>query len=113
MVAKEVYAKAIVSKAQNFTHGKAIPGIGIEPKLSEYALTAPLNKLSEPIKGNRGGYLFRVTDRTKFDSTSYSIQHNTIRDNLLQSKRARMYADWLKELKKNADIKDYRYKYFR
>ncbi len=113
MIAKQVYSKAIVSKAQNFTHGKAIPGIGIEPKLTEYALTAPLNKISPAIKGNRGGYIFRVTDRTKFDSTSYSIQHNTIRDNLLQAKRAKMYADWLKAVKEHANIVDERYKFYR
>ncbi len=113
MVAKQVYSKAIISKAQNFTHGKAIPGIGVEPKLTEYALTAELNKISDAIKGNRGGYILRVTDRTQFDSTSYSIQHNTIRDNLLQAKRAKMYSSWLEELKKNADIVDERYKFYR
>ncbi len=113
MIAKKVYPQAIISKAQNFTHGKAIPGIGMEPKLTEYALTAKLNTLSDAIKGNRGGYLFRVTDRTKFDSTSYSIQFNTIRDELLQAKRARMYSQWLEKVKENSDIVDNRYKFYR
>ncbi len=112
-VALKVYPKAVISKAQNFTHGKAIPGIGVEPKLTEYALTAEINKISDAIKGNRGGYIFRVTDRSKFDSTSYSIQHNTIRDDLLQSKKAKMYSQWLEEVKKNAEIVDDRYKFFR
>ena len=41
-----------------------IATIGIEPNLSAHIAIAPLNKISEPIVGNNGVYVFEVIDRT-------------------------------------------------
>jgi len=112
-LAYQVYPSAIVSKAQNFTRNKTIIGLGFLPKFKQYCLKAKLNVLSRPIKEEIGAFLVRVTDRTKFDSASYAIQHNVIRNQLLKARRARVYEQWLKNIKKNSDIVDVRYKFYR
>lgn len=112
-LAAEVFPKAKVSSAQGFMPLETIPGIGKEPAFVEYCLIGELNKISDPVKGTRGAYLIKVTDRTPFDSTSYQIQRNTIRDRLLQSKKARNYTQWLKAIKEEADIVDNRYLFYR
>lgn len=109
----KVYPKVIVNTAANFTAISSIPGLGKEFAFSERALTLPLNKISEPIRGIRGAYLIKVLQRTKFDSTSYAIQHNTLRDELLQKIKSRLFTEWINSLKKNADIVDNRYLFYR
>ncbi len=112
-LAYQVYPLAVVSKARNFTRNKTIVGLGFLPKFKDYCLKADLNKLSQPIKEEIGAFLVRVTDRTKFDSSSYKIQHNIIRNQLLRARKARVYEEWLKKLKEKADIVDVRYKFYR
>ncbi len=111
--AKEIYPMARVSTAKNFNAVNPIPGVGREPAFAQAALDAELNKITGPVKVSRGYYLLKVTRRTKFDSTMYSIQKKSLRDNILNKKRNRVFADWLKGLKEKAEIVDNRYKFFR
>lgn len=108
-----VFDKTKVSAANNFKISGSIPGIGIDMTFAQAALDAELNKLTGPIKTNKGSYLLKVTRRTDIDSTLYSIQKNSLRDNLLNQKRSRIFADWIAELKENADIEDNRYLFYR
>ncbi len=112
-IATEVFPKAVVSSAQGFTALDMIPGIGKEPIFVDYCLKGEINKVSDPIRGTRGAYLIKVTDRTPFDSTSYQIQHNTIRDQIYQMKKAKNYREWIESIKKEADIVDERYLFYR
>jgi peptidyl-prolyl cis-trans isomerase D len=76
------------------------------------AVNADLNKVSEPAKGLRGYFLIKVTERSSFDSTAYSIQRSALRDQLIQEKRGMYVNQWLEKLKKDADIEDKRYMFF-
>ncbi len=111
--ATEIYPKARVSKAKNFNAANPIPGIGREPAFVQAALTAELNKITDPVKASRGYFLLKVTRRTKFDSTMFSIQKKSLRENILNKKRNRVFADWVKGLKDQAEIVDNRYKFYR
>ena len=71
-----------------------------------------LNKISDPVKGNIGYYLIKIIYRTPFDSSSYAVQKNSIRDNLLRQKKSSFFNDWIAELRKNADITDKRYMFY-
>ncbi len=72
-----------------------------------------LNQISEPFKGNRGSFIIRVTNKTKFDSTSYSLQKNTIRTTLLNQKKSSLSSQWIEQIKEEADIVDNRYQFYR
>ncbi len=112
-LAKTVWPAAKVGKVSNVKPGRNIPTIGREFAFSEYALTAPLNKLSEPIKGTRASYLVKVVQRTPFDSNAYSIQRPSIYNNLMRTKQRDFLNGWLKSIKEEANIVDNRYKFYK
>ena len=97
----------------NFKPSGIIPGLGREFAFAQKALDMPLNKISDPFKGNRGSFIIRVTSRTEFDSTAYSLQKSTIRTTLLNQKKSSLFLQWIEEIKNAADIVDNRYQFFR
>jgi hypothetical protein len=75
-------------------------------------MTLDLNKVSEPIKGVRGYYLIKVTQRTPFNLNEYNAKSAEIRNMLLQERRNAFLSQWITDIKKSADIVDNRYKFF-
>lgn len=110
--AKKVYDKARYDTTGSFTTAGNIPKVGVEYNFSATALNLPLNKISEPVKGNRGYYLIRVISRTNFDENNFAQQKDQIRNSILQEKRQRYFEQWLANLKKNAKIVDRRSMFF-
>ena len=104
---------ARVSSAKNFKASGNIPGVGLDFAFAQAALEADLNVVTDPVKANRGSYLLKVTNRSEIDSTLFSIQKNSLRDNLLMQKRNTVYTDWIASLKESADIEDNRYLFYR
>jgi len=112
-LATSVYDKARVSTAKNFKASGSIPGVGLDFAFAQAALEAELNSITDPVKSNRGCYLLKVTHRSEIDSTLFSIQKNSLRDNLLTQKRNTVYTDWIASLKENAAIEDNRHMFYR
>lgn len=112
-LAKEVFSSARVASANNFSTVGSIPAIGREFVFSQTAFELPVNVVSEPVSGNRGSFIIRVTSKTAFDSISYSLQKNTIRTTLLNQKKSTLYAQWLVEIREEADIVDNRFNFYR
>ncbi len=111
-IATQIYSKAKVSKTPSFTANGNVPGIGRDLAFTQAALDAPLNKVTNPVKGMRGYYLLDVTQKTKIDSTMFSIQKNSIRDNLLAQRKNKVLSEWIEKLKKDSDIEDNRYLFY-
>ncbi|MEN8193148.1 MAG: peptidylprolyl isomerase [Bacteroidota bacterium] len=111
--AKEVYSKAKVASVNNFPPSGVIPTLGREYTFAQKAIDMPLNQISEPFKGTRGSFILRITNRTEFDSTSYSLQKNSIRNIILSQKKSSMLSQWIEEIKEEADIVDNRYQFYR
>ena len=101
-----------VSQTGDFSPSGAIPGLGMEYRVTAKSITMPLNTLSEPIKGNQGYYLVKVLTRTPFDAAAFSAQRNAIRDNIIQQKKSIFFQEWITKLKKDADIVDNRTQFF-
>ena len=89
-----------------------IPKVGRDFGFLEKAKELKLNTISEPVKGNRGYYLIKVTYRTPFDSSAFAVQKNTIRNDLMGQMRRSFFNEWIAELRKNADIVDKRYLFY-
>ena len=70
----ESYAEAMGSKVDSVKYinfsTRRIAGIGIEPNLNAAVSIAQVDQLSEPVKGNNGVYVFKVTARNK-DAKEY------------------------------------------
>lgn len=105
--------KAVVKETGNFSAGATtVPGIGRDYAFLENSLRLDVNKLSEPIKGEKGYYLLKVLFKTPFDSSAFASQRQALLNQLLQQKKSMFLNEWLTELKKNADIVDNRYQFY-
>lgn len=96
-----------------FTSAQSVPSIGLDFAFTNAVAKTKVNSLSEPVKGTRGYFVIKVDSKTQFDNAAYSVQRNTMRDNMLQEKRSYFLNQWLTELKENADIEDNRRLFFR
>ncbi len=112
-LAKQVWDNVKVGKIGNIKLGVAIPTIGRDFAFSEYCYYGKKNEVSEPIKGNRGAYLIKVTQRTPFDKNAYDIQRTSIYEDLMRTKQREFLNNWLKTIKEEAKIVDNRYKFYR
>ena len=111
--ATQIYNQAVVNEAKDFGTSQNIPGIGRDYAFVNYSLKGELNKVSDPVKGSRGVYLIKVLNRTEFNDAAYNLQKMTLRDNLIQQKKNRVFSDWLAQMKKNAVIVDNRHRFYR
>jgi parvulin-like peptidyl-prolyl isomerase len=110
--AKSLNQKLIVDTTGQFNLSGTIPKIGRDFSFAYAASKAELNKITDPVRGTRGQFLIKVTERSSFDSAAYSMQRNSIRDQLLQEKRNVYVNQWIEKLRKDADIVDKRYLFF-
>ncbi len=107
-----ILPKAIISQTGEFAAKGSIPNIGFNYEFTQVSLHEPLNTVSNPVKGERGYYLIKVLSRTKFDSSAFAVQKNTIRDEILRQKKSSFFGQWLSMLKKKAKIVDHRRQFF-
>jgi parvulin-like peptidyl-prolyl isomerase len=112
-VAKTVWASAKVDTTSEFTLSGNIPKLGREFAFADYAYKGDLNKWSQPVKGRLGAYLIKVTYRTQFNNSTYGFQKAELKKQLLNSKKSRYFMQWVQDLKKESDIVDNRYLFYR
>ena len=111
--AKEANNNVVTGTTGEFTAASSyVPKIGRDYAFIDKAQELELNKVSEPVKGLRGYYLMKVISRTKFDSSAFASQKNTIRSQLLYERKNSYVNQWIEMMKKNADIVDNRYKFY-
>jgi len=101
-----------VKNTGRFNVETSIPGLGKNYAFIETAFHSEPNVISNPIKGTAGYYLMNVVSKTQFDSSAYSLQSSTLRNNILQEKRQFIIAQWINDLKSKADIVDNRYLFY-
>ena len=110
--ASSIYPKAVIDTTGRFPAQGPIPKIGRDYAFLERAKELQEGKLSDPVKGARGYYLIKVTYRSPFDSSTYAIQKNSIRDNLMQQKKSTFFNEWMTSLRNESDIVDKRYMFY-
>jgi len=111
--AKEYAPNALVDEVDNFSISGNIPKVGRDQTFAAYCLEGELNKVSEPLRGNRGTYLIDVIARTEINQDDFKKQENTIRTNLLQQKKTQYFSQWIQKIRDEADIEDNRYMFYR
>jgi peptidyl-prolyl cis-trans isomerase D len=110
--AASIDPKVTVSQTGDFSPTGSVPGIGLDYNFIAHSMKLPLNKVSNPVKGEKGYYLIKVLSRTPFNAKTFAIQKNTIMNNLLEQKKRNFISEWIAGLKKNADIVDHRSQFF-
>ncbi|MGE5860453.1 MAG: peptidylprolyl isomerase [Ignavibacteria bacterium] len=110
--AKDLNPKVIVNTTGNFTANSFVPTVGKDFAFIETSLKIKPDKISDPVKGQRGYYLLKLLERSKFDSSAYELKRASIRDNILAEKKNAYFSLWLSNLKKEAQIIDDRHIYY-
>lgn len=107
----ETIAQNIGSKVEQATRVSfssfSIPNAGMEPAVIAAATTSPEGKIVGPIVGNAGVFVLSVTAQNKEDGDLASEKNR-----LIGSFASRAYYEAYEALKKNADIKDKRSKFY-
>lgn len=101
-----------VQQADSLTlNNTSLPGAGVEPAVLGTIFGLSLNTMSKPIEGESAIYLVQVSNRQMADKANLSdAERAAIRSRLEQSRNATFQQNWIEELKKKADIEDYRLK---
>ncbi len=108
----ELDPRITIGNTNRFNYQTTIPNVGKDYALIDAAFSLEKNQLSKPVKGIKGFYLIYLTEKTEFDSTSYNLQSNTLRNNLLQTKKSAFLNQWLQTLKEKSDIVDNRHIFY-
>ena len=103
----------VVQRTGSFKAVDAPQGVGRDYAFIGQAVSLKPGELSKPFEGTRGYYIVKMLSKTAFDSTQFSGEKNTLRDQILQEKRNRMFSDWITALRDKATIDDQRDKFFR
>jgi len=103
----------IDQKTGSFKATDAPQGVGRDYAFIGQSVFLKPGELSKPFEGTRGYYIVKLLSKTAFDSTQFSGEKNTLRDQILQEKRNRVFSDWITALRDKATIDDQRDKFFR
>ncbi|MCX6144657.1 MAG: peptidylprolyl isomerase [Ignavibacteriales bacterium] len=103
----------VVQRTGSFKAVDAPQGVGRDYAFIGQAVSLKPGELSKPFEGTRGYYILKMLSKTAFDSTQFSGEKNTLKDQILQEKRNRMFSDWITALRDKATIDDQRDKFFR
>lgn len=101
-----------VKNTGRFNSETNIPGIGKNYAFIQAAIHAEPNVILKPVKAGTGYFLIKVISKSPFDSTAYSMQSSTIRNNIIQQKKRTVVSQWLSTLKAKADIVDNRHLFY-
>ncbi len=113
IVAAQSQAGVVARATGPFKATDAVQGIGRDLAFIGMAQSLEVGQASRPFEGARGYYILQLISKTPFDSTLYASQRADLRENLLQEKRNRFSQDWVASLREQADIEDYRDRFFR
>jgi len=106
MAEESTRLKLKVATSEPFARGGAIPGIGYEPQLAAAAFKlSPEEPLPEKVfKGRSGFYVIRLDKRIAPDGKGFADQEPTIRTQLAQEKKNKVFRGLLAQLREKAEI---------
>jgi len=108
----ELDSRFTVKNTGRFNSETNIPGIGKNYAFIQTSIYADPNVILEPAKVGTGYFLIKVISKSPFDSTAYSMQSSTIRNNIVQQKKNTVVSLWLNALKEKSEIVDNRHLFY-
>ncbi len=101
-----------IQETDFFTIDAYVAGVGRDPKFNGAAFHLDVNEFSLPVEGSRGYFVIKVVDKQDYDAKKFAESKDQLRQELMQNKLRMYYSDWVENLKKQAEIKDYRYVFY-
>jgi len=101
-----------IKETEYFSMSGFVRSVGRDHHFIGTAFALQKDEVSGPVNGIRGYYLIKLIDKQSFNESLFSLQKDNLKVDILENKKRAAYNNWYKKLKENADIKDYRYKFF-
>ena len=96
-----------------FRFGDYVNIAGRDLAFTSVLLRSEAGEMNGPILGDNGCYLIELTEKTHIDTAEFYRGQAEYMPRLLQGKQQIAYKEWYSELKKKAQIEDFRYLYYR
>lgn len=90
-----------------------ITGFGQDFAFTEKIFLSPMNQINPPFRGERGYYIFEVYRKVMPDEVTVRNDWRKTYNNIISNWRQSAYIMWFNKVKENADIKDFRSKFYR
>ena len=101
-----------ISDTGLFAFNASITGVGQDPIFAGTAYQLQPGDVSAPFEGDKGWYILKAIERLDASAEPDESEKETLRSELENQKMNQTFQVWLKNLKDNADIEDYREDYF-
>jgi peptidyl-prolyl cis-trans isomerase D len=102
-----------LEETEMFTRRDYVAGVG---QMNEFVGTAfglPVGGISDLVETSRGFYFLQVAGREEADVERFEGEKETLKIDLLRQKQNQAYSDWFESIRAEAEIKDYRDRFFR
>lgn len=113
MTAAQSLQNVTAQKTGSFKATDAPAGAGRDYAFIGTTFSLNAGRMSKPFEGSRGYYIIKLLSKTPFDSTQFTNERASLRDQILQEKRNRVFSEWLNALREKAAIEDHRDKFYR
>jgi peptidylprolyl isomerase/peptidyl-prolyl cis-trans isomerase D len=91
----------------------SITDVGSDQIMASAALEAPIGKIVGPIRGEKGYYIIKVKDRSIPDEKMVDKELPFFFDALTSTQRGNTFYQWFNNAKKEADVEDFRFEYYK
>ena len=102
-----------LEETELFTRRDYVPGVGQMNEFVGAAFGLPVGGISDLVETSRGFYFLEVAAREEADVDRFAEEKETLKIDLLRQKQNQAYSDWFESIRAEAEIKDYRDRFFR
>lgn len=102
-----------LEETEPFARKDYVPKIGLANEFVGTAFGLQVGEISSLVETNRGYYFLQVVAREEADQAEFAEQKQALTLDLLRRKQNQVYGDWFEEVKRKANIEDYRDRFFR
>jgi peptidyl-prolyl cis-trans isomerase D len=105
---------ATYAEPAEFSRNSPPPGIGGAPEFigTAFSLTQP-NQISSPVKTDLGAFIIQLVSRSTPNDSLFAAVKDSLTWVALQKKQSQVYQEWFAQVRKQAEIKDYRSEFYR
>nr|MDQ3072306.1 peptidylprolyl isomerase [Bacteroidota bacterium] len=107
-IAKEVQSSVNTAEGVNFQNA-FVPNLSTEPSLVGFVMGLKKDQVAGPVKGNNGVFIVKVTT---INEAPVPEKFDAERKMMMMQKSANAQDQALQAIIKEADVKDYRYRYY-
>ena len=105
---------ATFAEPAEFTRNSPLPEISAASEFigKAFSLTHP-GEISSPVQTGLGAFVIQLVSRSVPSDSVFAAEKDSLSYVVLQKKQGQVYQGWFSQIRKNADIQDYRSAYYR